>query len=227
MGTRINKAIGYGLADLTVQDGKVVDERINPNGLMVLIDDYRWTLNGYLSWLKNKPKDFNIEVETRFIEQLKTENPTFLVSDCIVHDSEHEPSIALFVSPCSVNSWIRHDDVIDYYENEVNENFNLKPRLHIFDHNLYPWSGTYWDIRDGRIIDPTYACMYKRMLQSGVDQDVLTNFAELCGMSVEECDQFLRPMVPESLQLFLEYCEVFKDVATIRQLQPMFYCFWC
>ena len=238
MGIRLHKTMGYGLINVQNDNGHIADERFDSEGYMMASwedKDDKWTLDGFYQFLKNKAKSletidqWDVSFEAQSVRQLMEEKNNFDFYSCFIHQSEYGlPEVFMCIPICQVDRWHRRDDALDYIE----ENHNDRPRhedyYRVLDYGLYPWTASFWDKRDGRELNPSYARIALDIIDSG-DQDKLNNKAlkkELGFNSAEEVKENIRPAVPNAAKYLLEYCRIFKDMDTMYELQPISYTFW-
>lgn len=259
MGIRIHKSLGYGLDDVKVKKYNIVDNRFNPQGFFKT--DYeereeRWSVKKYLEWLESNVdnadeldiwkksrlhvREFEYSMEIKDAKQAIKDRIDF--NDCFVHCCEYGMPRVLCIAPLANagrrregrSSWQRYDDNIDYYEEIYVKNYhNAKNWVKVFDDGIYPYSASYWDNRDGRPIEATFACAFRRLLNSKeykkgkIPGETLQALAKPCGFeNYNEAINHMTPIVPYSIQLMLKYCEAFSDSKTILTLKPMMYCRW-
>lgn len=242
MGIRIHKTMGYGLSNLKFKKKEpwiIKDERINPEGMLGRNEDReeKYTVENYQKWLRKKLEKYG--KDDWDFEQLgihwelhsSTVKPLELY-ECFVHDGEYGLPKVINIVPYRCPQWKRYADDIDYYEEQTHflssRNCN---RFKIFPEGFYPWVH-FCDSRTGNYIKDDFACLYYRLTynskkSSTEDLESRNQFALLMGFkSLEECELYLRPAVPECIKLLCEFCEVFTSPEIVRELQPMMYVYW-
>lgn len=244
MSYRVHKQIGYGLVDLKLRKGEIDDDRINPNGFLLSEDDDKWSIDKYANYLDQKYKDKkfadNIDsnlalsdyiFESSRIEEFLANSANPSLSGCIVRtDSESGMAKVLCITPIPMfDKWIHHDDDIDYYE-ELLKTSEMKDSVKFLNRSLYPWSSEYWDTRTGKVLKEGHLYPRLKAKRGQKKADFETEkfaIARYLGFeSVEEADLYLKPAVPRCVQELCEYCELFNNPITIRQLQPILYTRW-
>lgn len=224
MGIRINKVLGYGLTNVQTQDDEIIDPRFSKKSILNDDEDSYYSINNYITWLeqkKNEENKFEICLEIKSLEDFKDSD----LDRCFVHGTEYmNPKVFCCIPACCYSQWSRHDDMIDYIE----ANRTAKNKVKKINSPLYPWL-SYWDNRDGREIKQ-YAFEFLRNVnyfkknKRPYDGNEL---AQLMGFEdMETCIRHMRPMVPETVQLQLEYANIFTDPKIVYQLEPILYTYW-
>lgn len=173
MGVRVNKVLGYGLVDLVAERHTIMDERINPEGMLGANrweDDF-WTRDQYLDNLDDLASPFkdwadqpeggdilypadNIGQDAHFekstIEQF---SPAWRPRDSVVYQGEYGMSNVLCIIPPSMTSaWSRYANSIDYIEET--RIYKQTNRVEVFkDRGFHPWDFGCMDCRTGMVLD--------------------------------------------------------------------------
>lgn len=266
MGIRVHKELGYGLVDLKVENFRIVDERINPEGILGEHGDRweseAWSREKYLEYLEQlayHPREkstSNMELLNQgkklppYIEMFGEDanwdlnnletNPGWSPIDSVVHQAEFGlPNVLLIIPPCEEKEWRRYDDPIDYVE-ETQLQVQVN-RVVVLKQGLYPWDGLRMDSRSGKVFtgeEHQTLTLFRRLTLSlkaeppGEDEEkvarLLQSIAEKLGFANrEECEQFIAPVVPKSVQYLCQFAKIFRDWKTVFQLRPMIYVYWC
>lgn len=240
MGIRVNKRMGWGLADLqTDKDGEIIDPRINKEGYLFDPDEENFSIEEYFNLLeeyyeKNKDdilRNPEIILDYFAIDDMKKEK--IQLYDCIGHDSEFGiPNVLHFVPPVYVKDWTRYNDSIDYYEESINH--EQHSRFQLLNRPIYPYEH-YIDIdslnEEGY---PTRIHFWDRLR---VAEAIFNNLPitevkkekmeEIFGFSTkEEYDRRIIPAIPNGLIAFIKYTKIFTDDKFIFDLRPMIYVYW-
>lgn len=176
MGIRVHKVMGYGLTDLKVENLRIVDERINPEGILGEDGDRweseDWDRSKYLEYLEQlafhprERSDANMKLidqgekpvlwewefgeEANYEAGLLEDNPSWQPMDSVVHQVEYGmPNVLVLVPPCETKEWRRYDDPIDYVEET--QVYQQDKRVVTFKRGLYPWDYLSMDSRSGRV----------------------------------------------------------------------------
>lgn len=237
MGTRIHKALGYGLTDVETKEHRIVDDRFNSFSVINFEDceyaEERWTFQGYAEWLQKhestmEEKDFDRFMLHLEIKQINEEKSRNYLDRCFIHMTEFlDPKVLCCIPASSINDWYRFDSTLDYYEERKRD--SLEPRVEVMDDPIYPYLN-YWDCRDGRKIDAEFSFAFRRLINSGYKFDDGTDkLAQICGFEdSQDCLDHMKPIVPCNLRWLLEYSKIFKDTdSTILEFRPMIYTYWC
>lgn len=242
MGIRIHKVLGYGLTDLQVADGKIVDPRINPKSVLLSYSKSS-KLEPYLEYLRDRAsgkhdgtKDISAQIEATFIEQLsgKKKQPKATPYDCVTWETEGGlPNVFVLTPLGLVNEWHRWDDTIDYYEAEGNP----EPGLKLLKTGAYPYDG--W--MDSKTGDPlnTSSVSYWRHFRETLNQSdkeidevsfakTLTYFAKEAGYKGDtaEFEQRIAPSIPDPIRFLVDWGQLFVNPKDVLQLRPMIYTYW-
>lgn len=259
MGTRIHKMLGYGLTDVKTNSNdcyRFRDGRLNRTGILRADWDEqqsRWTLEAYKDWLQDRRDNLGEDVdflyrtdlgwERHHVADAQAPNRRVEISDCFIHQPEFGlPNVLCCIPICERNNWYRYDDMIDYVEESCFRNPKHNPCrdfVEVFEENFYPWTGLYWDIRDGRRLDAGESCAYRRLVNAEktcleLEQPSRGGYEEECEAmartlefeSHDDLQKHMAPMVPSYMQFLIEFCEVFTDPSVVRQLRPMMYVYW-
>ena len=245
MGIRIHKTLGYGLANLKCKGYEIADKRINPEGILGL--DYEeaevvYSRANYAKWLRERYdacKDYSddkldlawdmVDAEGGEKANPKTGNP----EDCFIHQGEYGIPKVLNIIPyrCRFipDDWYRYNSMLDYCEETAyfHKNENNPNRYKFLKDAIYPYLN-YWDVRTGRIVK-NEAFHFRRLVNSKAKEGFdMQRAAEDAGFAnIKEAKKYMQPMVPRCVQLLCEFAKVFTDPATIRELRPMIYVYWC
>jgi hypothetical protein len=222
MGIRIHKVMGYGLTDIKLHNGKVIDERFNQ--YMVGWDVIDRSLTRFTNFIQDPGLVKILARQFSLVSNMKTLN--YMIEDYSAQGYAHKSlknidhcvdfhyKTLIFMPPESVKEWYRYDNPIDYYECTGHKSFRSNVRqLGI--------SGLY----------PSYGYRPKPWKQSKIPC-----FNEL---SESEYQVFLRDPryskhieedwcvnIPVVIRLMAAYLGLFKRPETIFELKPMIHTYW-
>lgn len=244
MGIRIHKTLGYGLANLKCKGYKIVDKRINPKGILLLDCEEReevYSRENYAKWLRERYEacgdDYSGDkmdlawdlADAEHKDNQKAGEP----ESCFIHQGEYGIPKVLNIIPYRErwgSDFYRFDSMLDAYEESAY--FYTKSgcanRYKILKECIYPYL-RYWDVRTGRIVSDK-SFYFRRLINSNPKSsncEIERVAVELGFDNAAECKKYMQPAVPRSLQLLCEFAQVFNDPATIRELRPMIYVYWC
>lgn len=244
MGIRIHKQLGYGLVDVKTEKYQIIDERFNSKGLMRVDyeDREKWNIAGYKAWLQarkdkiceeNKCVELKDEIGCAFeyvMELMTLDDVKHDLEYCFTYNAEYGLPTVFNITPIhSISQWQRYDDFIDTIEASIYDDIHPECNYYkLMSYNLFP-NCNYWDTRTGIEIKNAY--LYERLLGYKTTTPNVPEYqehlAQLIGFEdAESCFKYLRPAVPKNISLLCEYCEIFNDLNTIRELQPMLYVYW-
>ena len=224
MGIRIKKAMGYGLTDLKVKNGNIVDPRINPEGMMFSRD---YSTEGFSKWCAEKYEslkegtalngkiDFYLEMEW-----IRKHQNTRL-SETVHCQTESNSKILCIIPMSSLDQWYRSDDPIDYYEAG-----DVKNKVKLLKHGIFPYDCLYMHRETKAPIQYELAAAFHR-LEPKLKKD-RTLMAKLMGFKdLKDCEQNLSLKVPSSIHMLCEYSKIFTSPEVVYHLKPMIYTYWC
>jgi hypothetical protein len=255
MGIRIHKVMGYGLTDLKCDQYKIVDERINPDGILGNPENEEdYTREGFIDYLKSLHpgvKDFSENGEMTSLDFSKqsvihasleyhqlTSKKNWEPIYSIIYSAEFGLSNVLFIiPPCEYENWRRYDDPIDYMESLIRSRQG-ESEINYFtltNCGIFPYDFA-MDNRTGEMLKDQCAEAYylrRRVLECDnvLNQNekdvVLKHLATSMGFaSVEECDKHLAPFVPYNVRFLERYTKLFRDPSIVFSLRPMLYVYW-
>lgn len=236
MGIRIRKMLGYGLFDLKHKGGKLVDPRLNEDSILNNIyDNDKYNKKLLLKYFKSKNKGFEIDLHFDIAGLTKSD---WTPRDSFVRSVEGGmPNVLCIIPPSLYKEWFRYDDVIDYYEANIESKTTRvyqQAKLTVLQHGIYPWTGYYVDTRTGESLKElraTHASNYfvcADHVRDGKNKDIdLDKMAQKAGFQDEaELQKYMRPKVPDGVKALCQYGNLFKKEETIRELVPMMYTYW-
>ncbi len=230
MGIRIHKVMGYGLTNVVCREDEIIDPRFNPNGYLRTgweVREEKWTFEKFKKWLADKkpqiPKEHIYEFNwmTQDVDKCIEQKKDFY--EYLIHGTEYLMPRVFCILPICHPNWRRFDDDIDYVEVCI-KNKGSANSVKKVNRPIYPYIN-YWDNRTGRKIDFSFASeAQRRMFNKEPLSDKLLEILEFNNK--EECRKYLKPIVPSQILYLLEYCEVFTDIKTFYQLEPIIYTYW-
>jgi len=227
MGIRIHKCIGYGLIDVKTKNNEIVDDRFYEFGAGINIDDNSWCKTDFIKYLKyNSSCQLNIHL----LSQLKH----LELSDSLIYEPEYGIDNIFLIIPPGYNDWQRYDNIIDYVEFE---NVRINNSYKILNQGIFPYNGFHQN-QYGEKLNSNCSCEWWRYYNSILDGDIkqenisginliLDQLSKKMGFqNFHDCKNNIRPLVPDIIKLFCEWCNIFVDPMTINQLRPIMYTYW-
>jgi hypothetical protein len=240
MGIRINKILGYGITDFSgfeddLRISRELDERINSSEYDAAhFREYVYTYLRKTDWhedygnlIWNFYFDDRLSTKERnFFNSLRGLDSDDLFNSFVTHDTENDSNVLLVTNPIYKN-WSRHDDTIDYYE----ENGIAKERVKILPNGIYPMNSLYNDIRDGGRIDCQIVHTIQHILGEDVDIELKnTSTSELLKATtfknMDEYKLYCRPLIDEVVLMYLQFIGMFKSEFNVKSFWPMLYTYW-
>lgn len=243
MGNRVNKIMGYGLADLNVKSENydlTEDDRIDPEGFFPKYYDdrqdafSRFSIKEFYIRLSLESASSRSRAIDLYLLKQAIEHDNFTedsYSDCITWEPECNASVIVFTPPLFNDDWYRHDSTMDYME-ELARGEGSIGHVNWLGYPIYPHDA--WiDLRDPESIpDQTMIRVintfrFNSAIPSVTDEEHAKQVAGRFGFgSVQEMFDTVVPTVPPELVELLKFLRVFKDSNTIYQLRPMVYTYW-
>jgi hypothetical protein len=229
MSLNIHKVVGYGVADVKVDNkGKITDERVDPEGY--LFDDNReekYHLQNFFNRLGESSEKWMVEMYSMSYYSA-------LLDDCIHVAVSDGKGVIVICPPNKCQNWVRHDDVIDFCEESTCHN---KQAHHAPIGHGIPSYRYLMDARSGRRVPTTpaneFLTLIKAYRQSKSDVErysMESSLAELaCELkfaTVDEAFDNLVPLVPEIVVEFCQFLKLFKNPSTVLSLRPMLLSYW-
>lgn len=242
MGIRVNKVLGYGIRDFKGFD---TDNRVSDSVLNRIENDDKYNSENFKQYVYDylKKTDWNEKYGNiiwnfyfnekcyksdkkmnHFNNTLINCNSFDLLYKFMIYDDEYKSSILLFTNPLA-DGWKRHDDTIDYYEEDCCVDEKVKP----IKYGIYPYNSVYNDIRTGDRFQSNIvrAIEYIQDLSESNDTkvDAINNLLENSSFKdYEEYKKYCNVVLPEVIVMYLDFIEFFnKDVFNPLQLSPMLY----
>jgi len=242
MGVRPNKVIGYGLTNLKVKDYKVIDSRINKEGIIFNWEKYEQeSITQYLQNIKCDVED-NLDQYLNYsmVKHALNENPDLEPADCIICNTEYGlDNILVIVPPGHADKWVRHDNTLDWYQETYpyNNAFeSQKNRVQTLNNGIFPYSEMYMDKRTNHEFssreEMDSIILIIRLItysQSTLKEEspALSKLVNKLGFNnLEEYQENVVPIIPDCVQTFCEYYKIFNDPETVYELRPMIYTYW-
>ncbi len=241
MGIRIHRMLGYGLVDVQCEKYNIVDERFNPNGILMVDHEDRdaFDKKKYLSYCKNNNTGFEFDLVLEILH-LKKRTNRWTWYNSFKHDGEYGMPNVICIVPACCPDWQQYDNIIDHYTSNIQAKQTRNYcacTVEVMEDGIYPWNASFMDKRDGRRVDSSVACGFLRLLNAQrdvkagkrstdlkIDMDVL---AKVCGFETgAEALENMRPEPPDLIVNLCRFGKLFKDEATIRELVPMLYTYW-
>lgn len=233
MGLRLNKAIGYGLTDVTVEDYRITDPRINADSPLISGPwDTGEGQKDYRDWLQDRltgdeVDDLDLLVELAMLEKVDRLDPYRTVT----WNSEYGLPSVLLVRPAGFTGWHRHDDSIDSQE-EMLLRDGAGDRVRRTIGGIHPFEGLYMDARTGERLTgnlANHARTWRRIVNELPESDTdrlpaLNAMASVLGCRDHaEAEQCIVPLVPGEVRRICEWGGLFTGPDVWRQLRPLLY----
>lgn len=240
MGTRLSKAIGYGLDDC-VGEG---DPRfaVSPDTLFERLDSgarRRWSLNAFAAFATAKaeavaaaggrasPYRLVAHLAMRqIVANRQRSGLHWTPLDMVAYDSETMGGFFLLCGPGQQ----RHNDAIDWCVEAARTNGhpeNLDPRAEAMPFGIHPFGGpmggAWVDRASGRRIDQE---IVQAALDPKEDDWRQALFDEAGYASTADFHARSRYQLPWDVEVFCEWTGLFRDPATVFSLKPMLVTWW-
>ena len=230
MTLRIHKTIGYGIADIVVNNGKVADDRFNQDGFLCnekSQGDDKYHLQSFFDRLcENDPEKWMVELYSMDFHAA-------LLCECVHFTTIEDKGVLCLCPPNKCQVWTREDDVIDYCQESKTVG---KSHCEFLGHGI-PSYRYLMDSRSGRKL-PTIIAMeflalsntYKNCTMDVERYKIEGSLADLASElqfgTIDEAAANIAPLVPEVVAEFCKFLRVFKDERTILSLRPMILSYW-
>lgn len=254
MSLRINKRIGFGLNDILLKDGKIVDPRINtsPFHSQDETSDAEkkepgklWNLTGgqYFDFLKEKNESFDSKSQDRaerkkyeefsllnfnphYSSQFMSKRGNDFITLLEEEDAIDDTTGILLLQPLSLSvDWTHHNDALDYYSMLVEgEEPFVGTHVQLLNSFPFPYVKMPVDKRTGKYVDGMFWNLYETALRDGNDTSQWLEFLDF--KSVEEVQENVEVAAPETFWGLAEWANIFTDLSTVRTLQPMIITYW-
>jgi hypothetical protein len=229
MGIRIHKTLGYGLTDVATEGGRITDPRINSDSC--LLDETKASPGGYAGFLERMASEGNEDarMEIELVAMTAKEKEVSPSSLCVRAIEGGLPNV-LLVRPVGFPHWYRYDDPIDFQE-EVMRDGHPDPRVVEIDGGIYPWVGTYMDVRTGERVDSTAVSIWRQIAHGDMADEekgtALDRIAQVLGYADHaEAQRFVAPVVPPDVRYVCDWGGLFTGPDVWRQLRPLLYVYW-
>jgi hypothetical protein len=241
MGIRIRKIMGYGLADLHLdEEQQLADPRLRKNVQKSL----NQPIMGYAEWLRAlheaDPKN-DMVADDRWRFPYREDGSKQLAKvegkarDWITLLDGEEYSLTdghglILFQPYGFKDWYRYDDDMDYVQHSLQHDMEgddaLAPTVQYLPYNPYPHDGNYRRRDTGELIRSPWLTDMNRALHQG--DDVIATFAaEKMGFaSVADYQLNVYQAPPNNVIEFATWTGIFKDPTTARFLKPMLLTYW-
>lgn len=230
MGLRINKVIGYGLTDVTTEDMRIVDPRINPDSILLDKSRTRTAEPDYPQWLAERhPDDLEVQMERQLLESRDPDE----AYKTVTWEGEYGLPHVLVVRPADSPNWHRYDHPIDYEEAAIRG--EDPPYVHRTVGNIHPYEGIYMDARTGERIVGEQADrvrVWRRLVHAAPEKwpsegqrtESLNRVARALGFADHaEAERGIAPLVPDEIRRLCAWGELFTAPEVCLQLRPLLY----
>lgn len=253
MGIRIHKVMGFGIADLQLDEegNAITDPRVN-----VGEDGERlWELKltGYRDWIKAQTAAFEAAGGERSgsqwagsdliymhgrEEKLEKERASDYVTLLNGYDGEdYNGKGVLLIRPYGMDDWTHYADPIDYAEDDLwqQDHFGTYegPQTRVQELPNAPWPHDvgWWDAETGKPTNHESWRFVRSMLsmkkQTPDHQRAIEKISQELGYTgYAEAAERLKPMLPSSFINFLDWCGVLPNRDDYRMLRPMLLTYW-
>lgn len=153
MGSRIQKALGWGITGLEYdpKDRYYVpnDSRVDVKRFYQRQNDGLLTNNSWLEWMTKRTDEQAPDSDESFLytfglheaKDLVAQNKEEIVRN-IVFEGEYGDTGTILVVPPGTTNFRHSDDPLDYYESYLNGS-HMEPKIQTLDVGIYPWSVYY------------------------------------------------------------------------------------
>lgn len=231
MGIRVKKILGYALLDVKTKDYSFADDRFTEEFSKGSWRDY--SKDNFIHFLQEKYDPSNEFSEEKLLAYFlgrydeESSNAPWDVNKFVHYDFEYgSKKTVIFLEPNSCD-WYRSDDIIDYYQE------NCQPKIKIKKLNgIFPYCGIYTNLKSGQRIAKDNGKTLVDIIQMYINTkitppDVIEELIKKLGFKdFEEYKENIVPYVSDSIRLFCEFLNVFKDPKTINYLKPVLYTYW-
>lgn len=233
MGIRIHKMCGWALTDLV---GEGEDARVDWGSPVFSYDlTSAQHLERYLEFLDSKDDGGGVagSILDRAIvrDKRRAAQPDPDMQAAFQWGTADGGSTdVLCIRPLTCEDWYRYDDILDWLEAD-----DMNPVARVLEHGIFPWSGSYMDSTTGQrlpheVMDwvrlwtniaPADRPTVRKAVKSELDE-----LAGTFGMTHDEAEFRVAPLVPEDIRNLCEYAEVFTNPDVWLQLRPVIYTWW-
>lgn len=238
MGIRIQVVAGYALTDVMSVGGIITDPRINSYSPLLDPGLVSPTLDEHKQWLDERPEPDKAGAKrVRFLLGDRDDVLLDELSDSITYEPEYGLSNVLVITPpYEMDKLVRSDDPIDYVMETLGD-FNGDPAVVNLPKGVGFHYGELMDRRTG-----VQVCAdSSRLISSITEFPKLAEYYDLEGLplwatgdaamtplyrSCAEAVENVVPLVPASIRLVAEHCELFADPDVWKTLRPVVYTFW-
>ena len=245
MGIRIHTVLGWGFEKtIGLEDPRFTDEfRKMCEDEVDIIPLIRTECERILAQPKTDEnwKDWhNAQFTLHSLKDTKEMCPTELICYSYFVGEYSETTPMVFIPIPYIDSWYRHDDAIDYYDNTHEDSVKLIVDEGGFPYPPFPYAG-YVNRKTGKLFRGDTHRAYielRRMVNMG-DKKISKLEELLSSKGIEELatkydihslDGLMYdivPSIPSELKMFFDACKVFKDPLTMYELRPMIHKYWC
>lgn len=242
MGIRIKKVLGYGFVDLKTDEYELADDRFNPEWVK-----NRWvgepegkSIEEYFEYSR---ANYNADPEEKLFDVHLFPDIGFRHKKPELHhfltwDSEFGLPNVMVLTPITGLDWVRHDDTLDYYEEQANGKFNVEPHAKVLDVPLYPYDSYIEKETGARASNDVREWIYQfrnstlELKNPKLGQKMYGVHMHMISMALEalECSLHWTEKwnvgIPEQIQDYCKYVEMFKDNKTIFSMVPIIYTYW-
>ncbi len=238
MGIRIKKTLGYGLCDVKSENGIITDPRFNQEWSDNLWEWEGKNIEGFFEFAKaeDEKREWGLGLhlfpDASFIGGGKP-----YLYDFLTYDSEYGLENVIVLTPITGREWKRFDDMIDYYEEPTKGYRSCDPHFEVLDVPLYPYDA-YINNETGEIADETVREMIYQIRNSTIDLKTEKNekkidaYHYIIELALKKLDcemhwtEKWNVMIPEEIQDYCRYMNMFTNESHMWKLQPMIYTYW-
>lgn len=251
MGTRIQKALGWGITGLNVDPAidpyNPSDPRIDLSRLDQRSESQELTNEKWVSWLKSKlaqkesdSMDFLFYTLLLREAQSFTEKAKDEIIRNIIYEGEYGDPHTLLVIPPGAQDFRHSDDPIDYYQSYL-EHESMESTVQMLNIGIYPWNVDYMRTDTGEKISEKARNLrsYLRDVQRSdkkkphKDNDKVMRLlkkgiAEEIGFDgdFETVYDIMAPDVPLEVKELLAWSGILTSDDGWKEFRPMVYTWW-
>lgn len=236
MSWKIHKALGYGLTGLAVENGRLVDERINLDaaGLTWHEEDElgRWSHSEWAKYLEGRPNDdtgMMLVLARNFIHRNPNNNAS-LTRNIIYSNEGGDPGTLLIIPPGLYEQNYRFNSKIDRYESVFRQGESMKYTVDLLPTGIAPWDG--WMMKStGKKLDGTCHDLLEWIYAEASGEEIPKGYAALAkylelDVSPVEMESMITPEIPDAIKIFAEWLRMFRDPNIYKDIRPMIYTYW-
>lgn len=255
MGTRIHKALGWGITGLEYDPQNhyyvPTDSRVDVKGFYQKQNDGLLTNESWVEWLTERAAEHPPESNEHFIHtftlhqaQDMLKNNSEKIVHNIVFEGEYGDTGTILVVPPGAKNFRHDDDPFDYYESYLT-GVHMEPKVQTLDVGIYPWSASYMRSDTGEAISDlarqlrSYIKSLKEANKHTDDESERAKNLEVVRViskkisdeigfeeDFETVYDIIVPDVPLEVKELLAWSGIITDPKGWKDFRPMIYTWW-